>query len=404
MARTKVVPEPAKRGTKAKVQPRLTKVEPVKKAAPKKASPVKAPAAKAPKPTASPAKPIPAPKVVGPKAVPAKAAAVKAAPAKAAAPKAAAPKAAAPKAVAPKAASAKAAPPKPAKAPPKAAAPKAAAAPAKSAPKAVPAKAAPPAATKAVPAKKEAKMVNAERAERGAKTSVVRLVRGARPEKVTELKTPPTEKVVAKASPAPAPAPAPTEPRAKKPSPKIEVNPKLERSKHLVTTPAPAAPEPNKKPMSVAEKNRAQAEAVFARLSAAEVTEKKPEAAAPVELPFSARHKDDAQSNYLTRVSERDTITTRLRLASGRAEALAAAAELADRFSLPPDQGLLVKVMELGDQRLTKLALEELLELDDRGRVRGNPELRQALGRVKHKDPEIQELKQLFLEKLGGPV
>jgi hypothetical protein len=273
--------------------------------------------------------------------------------------------------------------------------------PAKAVPaKAAPAKAVPAKAAKAVPAKKEAKMVNAERAERGAKKSVVRLVRGARPEKVTEVKAPAAEKVVAKASP---PAAAPAETRLKKPSPKIEVNPKLERSKHLVTTPAPAAPEPNKKPMSVAEKNRAQAEAVFARLSAPEVTEKKPEAA-PVELPFSARHKDDAQSNYLTRVSERDTITTRLRLASGRAEALAAATELADRFSLPPDQGLLVKVMELGDQRLTKLALEELLELDDRGRVRGNPELRQALGRVKHKDPEIQELKQLFLEKLGGPA
>lgn len=244
-------------------------------------------------------------------------------------------------------------------------------------------------------------MVNAESAQRGAKKGVVRLVRGARPEKVSELKAAPPPPIVAKPGP---PPPAPVDVRAKKPSPKIEVNPKLERSKHLVTTPAPAAPEPTKKPMSVAEKNRAQAEAVFARLSAPEVTEQKPEAVAPVELPFSARHKDDAQSNYLTRVSERDTITTRLRLASGRAEALAAATELADRFSLPPDQGLLVKVMELGDQRLTKLALEELLELDDRGRVRGNPELRQALGRVKQKDPEIQELKQLFLEKLGGPA
>jgi hypothetical protein len=263
-----------------------------------------------------------------------------------------------------------------------------------------PTKALPPA-DEAAPAAKEAKMVNAESAQRGAKKGVVRPVCGARPEKVSELEggAPAPDRRQARPS-----APAPVDVRAKKPSPKIEVNPKLERSKHLVTTPAPAAPEPTKKPMSVAEKNRAQAEAVFARLSAPEVTEQKPEAVAPVELPFSARHKDDAQSNYLTRVSERDTITTRLRLASGRAEALAAATELADRFSLPPDQGLLVKVMELGDQRLTKLALEELLELDDRGRVRGNPELRQALGRVKQKDPEIQELKQLFLEKLGGPA
>ncbi|MFO0727214.1 MAG: hypothetical protein U1E65_25775 [Myxococcota bacterium] len=268
----------------------------------------------------------------------------------------------------------------------------------------------PPASAKitAPPTSKEKKMVNVDRADAGAKKSVVRLVKGRVPKIPAPVAEPPKKLAKAPATPAPAPVAAPAT-RLRKPSPKVEINPKLQRSKHLVTAqaePAPEAGAPSKKPMSVAEKNRAMAEAVFARLSTSEpaapaqTQEKKEE----VQLPFSARHKDEQPNSYVTRVSERDTLTTLLRMASSKAEALSAATELADRFSLPPDQGLLTRVMELGDQRLTKLALEELLELDDRGRVRGTPELRGALGRLKHKDPEIQELKQLFIEKLGGPV
>ena len=76
------------------------------------------------------------------------------------------------------------------------------------------------------------------------------------------------------------------------------------------------------------------------------------------------------------------------------------ARELAERFQLPPDQSVLVKVITLGDKRLTRLALEELLELEDRGRVRVNPELVEALEGVRHRDREIREIRDLLLQKL----
>ncbi len=81
-------------------------------------------------------------------------------------------------------------------------------------------------------------------------------------------------------------------------------------------------------------------------------------------------------------------------------EAIRIAEELANRFSLPPDQSLLVTIIGLGNKRLTHLALEELLELDDRGRVRRTEPLLKALKGVKHREAEIRELRDLILEKL----
>ena len=80
---------------------------------------------------------------------------------------------------------------------------------------------------------------------------------------------------------------------------------------------------------------------------------------------------------------------------------MAAAQQLAERHRLPPDQNLLLKVLELRNKELTRLALEELLELDDRGRVRPTPELRTALNELKTRDKEARELKELLVEKLG---
>jgi hypothetical protein len=200
-------------------------------------------------------------------------------------------------------------------------------------------------------------------------------------------------------------------------APKIEVNPRLESSKHLVKN----QPRPEgEKPMSVAAKHRAAAEAMFARLTVegrpsdpapAPQSNGAPEPPAaapapppppPAPLPYAARRQEEGGGSFTMRVSERDTLTTALRLSQGRDEALRAATELADRYQLPPDQGLLLKVVQLGDSRLTKLALEELLELEDRGRVRATPELSRTLRALATQDPETVELRQLLLEKIGA--
>jgi hypothetical protein len=81
---------------------------------------------------------------------------------------------------------------------------------------------------------------------------------------------------------------------------------------------------------------------------------------------------------------------------------LAAARELSASHHLPPDPTLLVKVIGLGDPHLTKAALEEMLELHDRGRVRRSPELARLISGVPAADRETEDLKQLLLAKIGG--
>ncbi|NJK88593.1 MAG: hypothetical protein HC923_03785 [Myxococcales bacterium] len=107
------------------------------------------------------------------------------------------------------------------------------------------------------------------------------------------------------------------------------------------------------------------------------------------------------RTQFDVRISEQDSLTTQLRMSDGK-PALDAAIALAERYRLPPDQSLLMKVVRLRNASLTKLALEELLELDDRGRVRSNPELIETLKGLKTKDRETNELKELFLQKLGA--
>ena len=101
------------------------------------------------------------------------------------------------------------------------------------------------------------------------------------------------------------------------------------------------------------------------------------------------------------RLNERDSMTTELRLASGKKATLDAANQLAEKHQLPPDQNLLLKVLGLKDKSLTRLALEELLELDDRGRVRPTEELRGAISGLRTRDRETGELRDLLLEKIG---
>jgi len=185
--------------------------------------------------------------------------------------------------------------------------------------------------------------------------------------------------------------------------PKIEVNPKLERSKHLVNGSAAPDATPGVKPMSVAAKHRAAAEAVFARVTGAdEVAPAAPAAPPPPPSPYPVRQSEvGGPSTYAARINEQDSLVTSLRLSSSPEEALAYASQLAERFKLPPDQTMLLRVIELGDAKLTKLALEELLELEDRGRVRPSNELRSILTAIQSRDPETVEIKQLLLEKIG---
>jgi hypothetical protein len=202
----------------------------------------------------------------------------------------------------------------------------------------------------------------------------------------------------------------------------VEINPRLQRSRPVAGGPAESPPPvvdaSGKKVMSVAMKHRAAAEAMFSRLTAdgpkpAEALVSEPsaatDAAAPESpkteeppLPFAARSAEEGGGSYSMRVSERDVLVTQLRLATDSGELLAAARALVERFALPADQAVLLKVIPLGDDRLTQVALEELLELQDRGRVRANPELMQVVGAIRTHSPEVADLKTLLLQKLGA--
>ena len=174
----------------------------------------------------------------------------------------------------------------------------------------------------------------------------------------------------------------------RRPAKVVELNPRLESSKGILP-PVQVAPGAGR-PMSVAERQRAEAEEMFRRIAPKLVTEAPP--------PETAQ---GAQTTYEVRINEQDSLTTALRLSGSRDQALSAARELADRYRLPPDPVLLLKVVELEDLRLTKLALDELIEAHGRGKVRSSDELIGTIRRIPRGDRETEELKELFLEKLG---
>jgi hypothetical protein len=166
------------------------------------------------------------------------------------------------------------------------------------------------------------------------------------------------------------------------PGPVVEINPRLESSRDKIES----KPDLPAKPLSVAEKKRAEAEAQFAKI-------------APQHEQLTQHfHK----SRFDVHISERDSLATQVRVSKSDHEALSAALELVERYKLPPDQAVLTRIVGLGDARLTKVALEELLELDDKGRVRATTDLIDTLTRVKANDAEIIELKDLLLEKVGA--
>ncbi|MEL7369027.1 MAG: hypothetical protein AAFN74_08965 [Myxococcota bacterium] len=172
----------------------------------------------------------------------------------------------------------------------------------------------------------------------------------------------------------------------------IEVNPKLESTRGRL--PKAQGQTGGAKPLTFAERQRAEAEAMFQQIA----PKWKDEAPPP---PPSTGQPNVRQSEFEIRVSERDSLTTALRMEQDKRKSLALANKLADQFKLPPDQGVLTKVISLDDERLTLLALEELLELDDRGRVRRSDDLVEVIQGARGKNPEIGELRGLLLEKLG---
>ena len=175
--------------------------------------------------------------------------------------------------------------------------------------------------------------------------------------------------------------------------PILEVNPKLESTRDRL--PKAQGQTGGAKPMTFAERQRAEAEAMFQQIAPKWKEEPPPPPTNNGASPHF--HK----SEFEIRVSERDSLTTALRLEQNKKRSLAIAQKLADDFQLPPDQGVLMKVLTLRDERLTLLALEELLELEDRGRVRPSDDLVKAVKGSRGKNPEIAELRTLLLQKLG---
>jgi hypothetical protein len=231
--------------------------------------------------------------------------------------------------------------------------------------------------------------------------SVVRVAAGQRKKK--ELPPEPTHE--APASPAasaagqvaPASADRSGEDKViRRPAKVVELNPRLESSRGIVPK---VEPQPGSRPMSVAERQRAEAEAAFQKIAPALAASSVPPAVAEERPTNPAFHK----SQFELRTSERDGMMTALRLSQDRGQSLELAREFAKRYrELPSDQGLLLKVIELGEDKLTHLALDGLLELDDRGRVRANDDIVRAIRGIDSQDRVIRELQELFLEKLGA--
>lgn len=152
----------------------------------------------------------------------------------------------------------------------------------------------------------------------------------------------------------------------------------------------------------MAARQRAEAEAAFRKIAPGWTPLGPSEPKGPVKARRDAP--DDRhfrKSEFEIRYSERDSLVTDLRFTDQKKKAVSIARDLVARFQLPPDQDVLVKVLSLGEPDLVRPALEELLELDDRGRVRANPALTRVLKRVKISEPDLRELKDLLLAKLG---
>lgn len=173
-----------------------------------------------------------------------------------------------------------------------------------------------------------------------------------------------------------------------------------------VSSPSPLAavmPTPPQR-MSVAAQQRALAEEAFSRIAPTLSAVATTETEEPAETP---QHRGGPpafhRSEFQIRFSEQDSLSTAIRLSKNLRDAKAAAIELVERFGrFPPDQAVLMRVLTMSDDRLLEMALDELLELDGRGKVRQSPELLSALNGIKSKNSNVSELMELLLEKLGA--
>jgi hypothetical protein len=257
-------------------------------------------------------------------------------------------------------------------------------------------------AKKAVAKKAPTKKVVAKKAP-AKKAATKKAATKKAPAKKAVAKKAPTKKAVAKKVPAKKPSSkkTPTKkltakkaPTAKKAAvPVAEVAPP--KPDFLMRRPKPAtdgeAPKP--KPMNVAAKKRADAEAAFKMSAAGEEVK-----GLPATSPAQRAPNDFGP----IRLNERDRLTIELRNAEGAEQTCLAALRLIDsKHPLPPDPTVLIGLVPLDDRRVRIAALEELLELRHRGRLRDSVELREALGSVPPADREAVELRGMILDHLG---
>ncbi|MBX2811293.1 MAG: hypothetical protein KTR25_05775 [Myxococcales bacterium] len=109
------------------------------------------------------------------------------------------------------------------------------------------------------------------------------------------------------------------------------------------------------------------------------------------------------RSEFQIRYSQQDQLATAIRLGKTKRDVRMAASELVEQFGkLPPDQAVLIRVLEIPNDALLEKALDELLELDGRGKVRQSPELMKAIRGIQSKSAVVRELVELLDEKLGS--
>jgi hypothetical protein len=176
-----------------------------------------------------------------------------------------------------------------------------------------------------------------------------------------------------------------------------------QREAPTLPTPVTPATLAQKERMSVAAQQRALVEQQFAEIAPAlsrAAAEPEEEHAAPS---YRGGPPSIHQSPAQAKLSLVDQLTTAVRNAKRPEDARRAAHDLIDELGqLPPDQALLTRVLTFRDDRLLEKALDELLELDGRGKVRASPELTAIVKKIDSPNRDVQYLQELLLEKLGA--
>lgn len=154
--------------------------------------------------------------------------------------------------------------------------------------------------------------------------------------------------------------------------------------------------------MSVAAKQRAEVEAAFSRIAPSLSAASSPETPGVGATP---QHRGGPpqfhHSEFQLRLSRQNQLVSEVREAPTEGAAQAAARKLLDEFDkLTEDQSVLIRILGFDDEELVERALDDLLELDDKGKVRSSPELVTAIRGVKSSRRSVRELVDVLLVKL----